>query len=198
MLVDQHAGVDRLQRPGHRGLAVGRDPDRGEPAVLARAELQGALPGLLEDEAVIGDAALAAAPDSVVLAVDAGADRIDGGQLIALGRFDPEQNLAPVRVEAVPDIAEPDRCLAAPCGRAPEPVAVTADSAARGARGSAMSGGSFRSALGIVPQRGAQTISPLRSSLVREIADAVAEAPQEQPARRGPMRRQIGRLIDYG
>ena len=33
--------------------------------------------------------------------------------------------------------------------------------------------------------------------MIREIADAVAKAPQKQTARRGPMSRQIGRLIDH-
>src|SRR5437763_12548459 len=96
---------------GHRGLAVGGDPGRGEPAILPRVQAQRALALFLEDEAVLDDAALAPRPGRRVLIVDARADRIDRGQIIALRGLDSEQDLAAVRVEAVPGVAEPARSL---------------------------------------------------------------------------------------
>src|SRR5207302_1629050 len=97
---------------GHRGLAVGRDPGRREAAILARMQPQGALALFLEDKGLVDDPALAPRPGGGMLVVDARPDRIDRGQIVAAHGFDPEQNLAAVRVEAVPSVAEPACYLA--------------------------------------------------------------------------------------
>src|SRR5438105_12957956 len=102
----------------HRGLAVGGDPGRGQTAILARVQTQRALALFLEDEAVFDDAALAPRPGCRVLVVDARADRVDRGQIVALHGLDPEQDLAAVRIKPVPGIAEPARSLAVGSGRA--------------------------------------------------------------------------------
>src|SRR5580704_15359127 len=98
---------------GHRGLAVGRDPGRREATILAWMQPQGALALLLEDKAVVDDPALASRPGRGMLVVDARPDRIDRGQVVAAHGFDPEQDLAAVRVEAVPGVAKAARHLAA-------------------------------------------------------------------------------------
>src|SRR5205823_31908 len=85
---------------------------------LARVQTQRALAFFLEDEAVLDDTALAPRPGRRVLVVDAGPDRIDRGQIVAMYGFDPEQNLAAVWIKAVPGIAEPARSLAVGGGRA--------------------------------------------------------------------------------
>src|SRR5215472_15879993 len=91
----------------HRGLAVGGDPGRRQTAVLARAEAQGALSLLLKDKALVDDAALAPAPRRRILLVDARPDGIDRGQVVAAHRFDAGAHLAAVRIEPVPQVAEP-------------------------------------------------------------------------------------------
>src|SRR5258706_623216 len=107
-----------------RGRAVGGDPSRREAAILARVQPQRALALFFENEAVLDDAALASRPCRRVLVVDARADRIDRGQIVAMHRFYPEQDLAAVRIKPLPGIAEPARRLATigrrsgPAGRA--------------------------------------------------------------------------------
>src|SRR5258708_2551832 len=96
----------------HRGLAVGGDPRRRQAAILARMQPQRALALFLEDEAVLDDAALAPRPCRRMLVVDTRADRIDRGQIIAMHRLNPKQDLAAVRIKPVPGIAEPARRLA--------------------------------------------------------------------------------------
>src|SRR3981081_3062849 len=102
----------------HRGLAVSRDPSRGESAILARMQPQRALALFLEDKAVLDDSALASGPGSGVLVIDTRADRIDRAQIVAMRGLDPEQDLAAVRIKAVPDIAEAAGRLAVGGGRA--------------------------------------------------------------------------------
>src|ERR1044071_4964262 len=134
----------------------------------------------LEDKAVLDDAALAPRPGGGVLVVDARADRVDGAQIVAMRGLDPEQNLAAVRVEAVPDIAEAAGRLAGGRG---------------GARGAGRRCWSRRCArqlrigeLGRQFQLGARGRAPKRLArqlalqpvIVREVADAVAVTPQEE------------------
>src|SRR5260370_42640135 len=102
---------------GHRGLAVGRDPGGAETAILARAKAQRALAGLLEDKAVVDDAAFAPAPGGRVLVVDARPDGVDRGEVVAMRRFDAEDHLAAIGVEAVPEVAKPGRRLGGVGGR---------------------------------------------------------------------------------
>src|SRR5258708_39891647 len=102
----------------HRRLAVGRGPAGAEPAIRARTKAQRAFALLLEDEAVVDEMALAPRPDRRKLIVDARPDRIDRCQVVAMHRFDPEENLAAIRVEPVPDIAKPARRRGAVAGRA--------------------------------------------------------------------------------
>ena len=149
---------------------------------------------------VVDDAALAPAPGRRFVVVDARADRIDRGQVVALRRLDAEQHLAAVRVEAVPDVAEPVRRLAGCRGRRRSRSAATARrlriAPRRAVRPSRPAVSVRRSAS--CPSA-ACTPSRLDSlSSVGEIADAVAEAAQEQPARRRPMPGQVGRLVDHG
>src|SRR3954447_21916916 len=66
-----HAGL-------HRALAVGRGPGRAQPAIGARAEAQRTLALLLEHELVVDEPALAAAPFSRLVLVDARPDRVNG------------------------------------------------------------------------------------------------------------------------
>src|SRR5260370_4676780 len=115
----QAVRIDRLQMRSHRGLAVGRDPGGAEAAILARAKAQRALAGLLEDKAVVDDTAFAPAPGRRVLVVDARPDGIDGGEVVAMRRFDAEDHLTAVWVEAVPQVAKPRRRLAGIGGRSP-------------------------------------------------------------------------------
>src|SRR5437764_12287173 len=96
---------------GHRGLAVGREPGRAEPAILPRAQPNRALARLLEHEGVFVDLALAAGPGGGMLVVDARTDRVDRGQVVAARRFDPEQDFPPVRVKAIPGVADAVRRL---------------------------------------------------------------------------------------
>src|SRR5689334_13573073 len=102
----------------HRGLAIRRDPGRGQAAILARMQTQRALALFLEDEAVFDDAALTPRPSRRVLVVDARADRIDRRQVVTLDGLDPEQDLAAVRIKPVPGVAEPAGSLAVGGGRA--------------------------------------------------------------------------------
>src|SRR5947207_14029245 len=102
----------------HRGLAVSRDPSRGESAILARMQPQRALALFLEDKAVLDDPALASGPGSGVLVIDTRADCIDRAQMVALRGLYPEQDLAAVGVETVPDVAEAVGPLALAGGRA--------------------------------------------------------------------------------
>ena len=168
-----------------------------QPAVLARAELQRALARLLEDEAVIGDAALAAAPDRRRACCRCwgrpsrrrSADR--PGSIRS--RAEPRARSGRTRTRHRGTRPMPSRRAAA----APEPVVVTAGSAARGARGSNMSGGSFR--------LGARHRAPAR------VADQLALEHRRRSRNRGcsrqsaagtarstrPNGRQIGRLIDH-
>ena len=133
-----------------------------------------------------------------MLVVDARADRIDRGQIVAPHGFDAEQHLAAVRVEAVPGIAE-----------AAGHLAVLGDRAGRTGRRGRSGGiaGQLRiGQFGRQLQIGARRRAPLRLArhlagqfvVVGEIADAIAVAPQEQPGRGGPMAGQEGRLIDHG
>src|SRR6476646_11987703 len=102
----------------HRGLAVSRDPSRGEPAILARMQPQRALALFVEDKAVLDDPALAPGPGGGVLVVDARADRVHRAQIVAMRGLDPEQDLAAVRIKPVQDIAEAAARLADGRGRA--------------------------------------------------------------------------------
>src|SRR5437660_11608732 len=106
---------------GHRGFAVGRNPGNPEAAILARAQPDRALARLLEDKGVVVALALAAGPGGRMLGVDAGPDRVDRAQIVAMHRFDAEQDLPTVRVEAVPRIFETLRRLG---GVAADPRAV--------------------------------------------------------------------------
>src|SRR6266852_2542177 len=105
----QAVRIDRLEMRGHRGLAVGRDPGGAEAAILAWAKAQRALAGLLEDKAVVDDTALASAPGRRELVVDARPDGVDRGEVVATHRLDPEDHLAAIGVEAVPEVAKPVR-----------------------------------------------------------------------------------------
>src|SRR5204863_4540407 len=100
----------------HRGLAVGGAPACGEPAIRTRAKAQRALALLLEDKAVVDDMALAPRPDGRKRVVDARPDRVDRGEIVAMHRFDAEQDLAAVWIKPVPDIAKPARRLGAVAG----------------------------------------------------------------------------------
>src|SRR5437764_12141096 len=102
----------------HRGLAISRDPSRGQSAILARMQPQRALALFLEDKAVLNDPALAPGPGGGVLVVDARADRVHRAQIVAMRGLDPEEDLAAVRIKAVPDIAEAAGRLAVGGGRA--------------------------------------------------------------------------------
>src|ERR1041384_1921173 len=104
---------------GHRGLAVRRDHRRRQPPILPRMQPQRALALFLEDKAVLDDPALAPRPGGGVLVVDARANRVDRAQIVAMRGLDPKQNLAAVRVEAEPDIAEAAGRLAVCRGRPP-------------------------------------------------------------------------------
>src|SRR5207302_9062319 len=100
----------------HRGLAVGGAPACAEAAIRTRAKAQRAFALLLEDKAVVDDMALAPRPDGRKRVVDARTDGVDRGEVVAMHRFDPEQDLAAVRIEPIPDIAEPARRLGAVAG----------------------------------------------------------------------------------
>src|SRR5690349_5126773 len=95
----------------HRGLAVSRTPVDAEAAIRARAKAQRALALLLEHKAVIDDMTLAPRPGGRKRVVDARSDGVDRGEVVAMHRFDPEQDLAAVRIKPVPDIAKPVRRL---------------------------------------------------------------------------------------
>src|SRR5204863_7931157 len=95
----------------HRGLAVSRDPSRGESAILARMQPQRALGLFLEDKAVLDDSALASGPGSGVLVIDTRADRIERGQSLARRGLDPEQALSAFRTLSAPDSQEAPRGL---------------------------------------------------------------------------------------
>src|SRR5258707_2557432 len=97
---------------GHRSLAVGRDPGRGKPAILTRTEADRALAGLLEHKGIVVDMTLASRPGGRVLLIDARPDRVDRGQVVAMHRFDPKQDLAAVRIKPVPGIPKALRRLA--------------------------------------------------------------------------------------
>src|SRR5205807_10553189 len=84
-----------------------------ETAVLARPEPQRALTRLLEDEAVVDDPALPAAPGGRIFVVDAGPEAVDRSQIVAVRRLDAEQDLAAVGIEPVPHVAEVVRPLGA-------------------------------------------------------------------------------------
>src|ERR1051325_11901287 len=79
---------------------------------------QCALALFLEDKTILNDPALAPRPGGGVLVVDARANRVDRAQIVAMRGLHPKQNLAAVRVEAVPDIAEAAGRLAVGRGRA--------------------------------------------------------------------------------
>src|SRR5947199_6877591 len=96
---------------GHRGLAVGREPGDAEPAILTRPQPDRALARLLEHEGLVFDMALAPGPGRGMLVVDAWADRVDGGQIVAARRFDAEQDFPAVGVKPVPGIPEAVRRL---------------------------------------------------------------------------------------
>src|SRR5216683_2736281 len=113
----QGVRVDRSQMRGHRGLAVGGAPACAEAAIRSRAKAQRAFALLLEHKGVVDDAALAPGPGGRKRPVDAWPDGVDRGEVVAMHRFDPEQNLAAVRIKPVPDIAKLGS-LAAVAGRA--------------------------------------------------------------------------------
>src|SRR5205814_6647036 len=182
----------------HRGLAVSRDPSRGESAILARMQPQRALALFLEDKAVLDDSALASGPGSGVLVIDTRADREDRAQIVAMRGLDPEEDLAAVRIKAVPDIAEAAGRLAVGGGRAGR--------AGRGRGGRRVARQLWIGKLGRQFQLGARGRAPdrfagqlaLQLLVIGEIADAAAVAPQEQPGRGSPVARQISGLIDDG
>src|SRR5258708_5641348 len=95
----------------HRGLAVSGTPVCAEAAIRTRAKPQRAFALLLEHKAVIDDPALAPRPGGGKRVVDARPDGVDRGQVVAMHRLDPEQDLAAVRIKPVPDIAKPLRRL---------------------------------------------------------------------------------------
>src|SRR5439155_27212784 len=97
---------------------VGRAPACGEPAIRARAKAQRAFALLLEDEAVVDDTTLAPRPDGRKRVVNARPDGVDRGEVVAMHRFDPKQDLAAVWIKPVPDIAKPARWLGGVAGHA--------------------------------------------------------------------------------
>ena len=147
-------GADRLASR----LAVGRGPCRGQPAISARPEMEGALARLLEDELVIDHPALAVAPFGRLVLVDAGPDRVDAVQVATVHILDGEKDLTAVRIKAVPARRPlPATGVAAP-GGAGVPVPEAAEWAR--ARGWISSSGRRSSALGASPHAASQLRSP--------------------------------------
>src|SRR5690348_9128836 len=187
--------VEAAQAGLHRGLAVGRGPCRGQPAIAARTEMEGALARFLEDKLVIDHPALAAAPFGRLVLVDAGPDRVDAVHIATVHILDGEKDLTAVRIKAVPRSA---------AAAARNRRGGAGGRRRSGPRGCGVDHGARVDQLVGQAQLGARRLAPCRLAVafafdrggVDEVTDAIAKAAQEKPGRRSPMAGKKRRLID--
>src|SRR5207302_8544069 len=85
----------------HRGLAVSRDPSRGESAILARMQPQRALALFLEDKAVLDDPALASGPGGGWLFIETRPHRLYDVHKSPSRGLVPYQDPPPFRIHTV-------------------------------------------------------------------------------------------------